>query len=371
MKKILFVLGTRPEAIKLAPVIIEFKKENEFLTKVCITAQHREMLDQVLDFFNIKPDYDLNLMKSDQSLLRLMSDAIVQLEAVINDFTPDVIIVQGDTTTVLAGALVGFHKRIKVAHIEAGLRSYDKFSPFPEEMNRLLTTRLADFHFAPTQKAVENLLHEGAFENVFLVGNTVIDALKIGIHEVEKNELSYFEYFNQIDFRRKVLLVTCHRREIFGEPFEQICQALLRIADQHPDIQIVYPVHLNPNIKEVAEERLVRENIKLISPLDYPHLIWLMNKTYIILTDSGGIQEEAPFLGKPVLILRDVTERTEGVTSGTAILVGTNKRAIVNWTDKLIQDRQAYDKMSRAVNPYGDGFSSTRIVNHLKQILCG
>ena len=369
MKKVLFVLGTRPEAIKLAPLIKACALHPQFDCRVCLTAQHREMLDQVIDFFGIQVDYDLNLMQNNQSLLQLMSKATDELEKVIEDYPADVVVVQGDTSTVLVGALVGFYKRTKIAHIEAGLRSFDKNLPFPEEMNRLLTSQLADFHFAPTQKAFDNLTQEGFKENLYMVGNTVIDALNEAVLKVEQDEDHYQKHFSQIDFSKKVILVTCHRRESFGKPFEEICKALLHIADSNSQVEIVYPVHLNPNVKLVAERMLVRDNIKLIQPLSYPYLVWLMNKSHIILTDSGGIQEEAPTLGKPVLVMRDVTERMEGVESGTAKLVGTSKSKIISEVEKLLSHPKEYEAMSKANNPYGDGTSSNLIMDVLAEKL--
>ena len=368
MKNILFVFGTRPEAIKLAPLVIEFKKDKQLVIKVCITAQHRELLDPVLNFFQIIPDYDLNLMQPNQGLMNFMANALTSLENVFNKFNPDLVFVQGDTTTVLAGSLVAFHKKVRIAHVEAGLRSHNKHSPFPEEINRVITSQLADIHFAPTTKAVENLKQEGITDHVYLTGNTVIDALKIGIANTENKEREYSAYFEQINFSKKVILITCHRRESFGEPFKNICDALLEIARTNPGFELVYPVHLNPNINDVANKLLLAENIKLIPPLEYPQLIWLMNKSFLILTDSGGIQEEAPTLGKPVLVLRDVTERTEGIDAGTAKLVGTGKENIVKETLRLINDRRAYLEMSNAVNPYGDGSASMQILKIIKNI---
>ncbi len=371
MTKILFIFGTRPEAIKLAPLIKEFEKSKcDFDVKVCITAQHREMLDQVLSFFNIKVDFDLNLMKPNQSLFTLTADIIKSLEEIISLSQPDLIFVQGDTTTAFAGALSGFYKKIKIAHVEAGLRSYDKYSPFPEEMNRILIGRLADYHFAPTERAKENLFNEGIKENVWVVGNTVIDALLLGLSLIKKEgEEKYYQYFNFIDFSKKILLVTGHRRESFGKPFENICYALKEIANNYNDVEIVYPVHLNPNVRR-SVFRILKDHprIHLIEPLSYPYLIWLMSKSYLIITDSGGIQEEAPSLGKPVLVTREVTERIEGIKAGTAKLVGTKKEKIINEVSKLLESENEYKKMANAVNPYGDGASSKKIVNILKDI---
>ena len=364
MKKILFLFGTRPEAIKMAPLVKTFCLDSNFTVKVGVTAQHREMLDQVLDFFKIDVDYGLNIMKPNQSLHELTSSLILKItEDILNKENFDYVFVQGDTTTVLAGALASFYKKIKVIHIEAGLRSHDIYSPFPEEMNRILTSKIAHIHFCPTQTAADNLDREDLKNNVFVVGNTVIDALLLGLDEIKNSsESNLINKYSNIDFNKKIILVTCHRRENFGKPFEEICDALLEISDSFKEtIQIVYPVHLNPNIMKIAYEKLTRENIKLISPLDYPDLIWMMNRSNIILTDSGGIQEEAPSLGKPVLVLRDITERMEGVHAGTAILVGSSKEKIVVETSMLLTDVSYYLKISKAINPYGDGTTSEKI----------
>ncbi len=368
MKKILIIFGTRPEAIKMAPLIKEFQKyPNKFETKVCITAQHREMLDQVLDFFEIRPDINLNLMKPNQSLFDLTADGLKGIEKVLDEFPVDMVFVQGDTTTTLIGALAAFYKKIKIAHIEAGLRSRNKYSPYPEEVNRTLVGHMADYHFAPTEKAREHLLNEGIKENVFVVMNTVIDALFLGLNIIKKHgEEKYYSYFNFLDFSKRMILVTGHRRESFGKPFENICCALKELADRFQDIEIIYPVHLNPNVREPVN-RILRnqERVHLIEPLDYPHLIWVMSKSYLVLTDSGGIQEEAPSLGKPVLVLRDVTERTEGIDAGTARLVGTDKEQILKESIRLLTDSKEHEKMAKSHNPYGDGFSSKRIVDFL------
>ncbi len=364
MINILFLFGTRPEAIKLAPLISEFKKSNKCSVKVGVTAQHREMLDQVLHFFEIKPDYDLNIMSPGQTLPKLTADLIKKItdEILLKEHF-DYVFVQGDTSTVMAGALAAFYQKIKVVHIEAGLRSGDIYSPFPEEMNRILTTRMSDYHFCPTPKAAENLKSEGISKNIYVVGNTVIDALLEGIKKVESLDQSVFhKHFSGIDFSKKIILLTCHRRESFGEPFQHICDAINQIAKRYPEMEIVYPVHLNPNIKENAHKYLTEKNIKLIAPLDYPYLIWLLNKSYLVLTDSGGIQEEAPSLGKPVLVLREVTERSEGVDAGTAKLVGTNTKKIVDETIKLVDNKEYYASVANAVNPYGDGTTSAQVV---------
>jgi UDP-N-acetylglucosamine 2-epimerase (non-hydrolysing) len=365
--KILFIFGTRPEAIKLAPLIEEFGKyKNKFQIKVCVTAQHREMLDQVMTFFQIQADYDLDLMRSNQSLTEVAGRCLKKLDEVVDDFTPDLIIVQGDTLSTFLGALVGYFRKIKIAHIEAGLRSGDKFSPFPEEINRILTSHIADFHFAPTEQAKKNLFKEDIRKNVFVVGNTVIDALMKGISIINKGDQKTFErYFSPINMTCKIILVTAHRRESFGEPFENICHAIKEIAIKNPEVNIVFPVHLNPNVRKPVHEILSGlTNVHLLEPLDYPHLIWLMNKSYLILTDSGGLQEEAPSLNKPVLVMRDRTERIEGIKSNTAKLVGTSKKKIVDTTEKLLNNASFYLSMSESANPYGDGKASKRIVNY-------
>jgi UDP-N-acetylglucosamine 2-epimerase (non-hydrolysing) len=365
MQKILFIFGTRPEAIKMAPLIKAFQNNSLFRVKVCVTAQHRSMLDQVLEFFEITPDYDLNLMQPNQSLFDITAIGLKSLEKVLDEFSADLIFVQGDTTSAFIGALAGFYRKIKVAHIEAGLRSDNKYSPFPEEINRKLAGHIADFHFAPTDKAVHNLKNEGITENVWQVGNTVIDALFFGLNLIEKEDQNkYLDCFAGIDFNKRIILVTGHRRESFGEPFENICNALKEIANKYSDVEIVYPVHLNPNIRKIVNKLLVNiSNIHLIEPLSYPYLIWLMSKSYLIMTDSGGIQEEGPSLAKPVLVLREVTERKEGITAGTAKLVGTDKNKIIQEAIALLDKSDEYEKMAKAVNPYGDGTTSQQILN--------
>ncbi len=367
-RKILFVFGTRPEAIKLAPLIKEFEKHKDRVAiDICVTGQHREMLDQVLDFFDLHADYDLNIMKSDQSLFDITSVLVKGMEKVLEDSSPDLIFVQGDTTTAFVGALAGFYEKIKVAHVEAGLRSFNKFSPFPEEINRVLISRLVDFHFAPTQEAKDNLLNEGVKENIWVVGNTVIDALHLGLKILsEKRSLKeeVEKFFSTVikNHTAKQILVTGHRRESFGKPFENMCFALKDIVESCEDVEVVYPVHLNPNVREPVFRILGKHpRIHLIEPLSYPYLIYLLEKSYLVLTDSGGIQEEAPSLGKPVLVMREVTERQEGVDAGVAKLVGTDRGKIVKETLKLLEDEGEYKKMSRAINPYGDGRASIRI----------
>lgn len=364
MKKVLFLFGTRPEAIKMAPLIACFSSDINYIVKVGVTAQHREMLDQVVTFFDIKVDYDLNIMKPNQTLHDLTANLISKItNEILLKESFDYVFVQGDTTTVLAASLAAFYQKIKIIHIEAGLRSNDMGSPFPEEMNRVLTSKIATFHFCPTEKAKENLLLENISENIYVVGNTVIDALLSGIDKVKLTEEdALFSKYKNIDFSKKIILVTCHRRENFGAPFEDICDALLNISEVNKEtVEIVYPVHLNPNIKEIAFKKLLAKNIKLISPLEYPELIWMMSKSNIILTDSGGIQEEAPSLGKPVLVLRDVTERMEGVDAGTAILVGSSPDKINYQVQKLLEDSEYYSKIATASNPYGDGMTSIKI----------
>ncbi|RZJ34218.1 MAG: UDP-N-acetylglucosamine 2-epimerase (non-hydrolyzing) [Flavobacterium sp.] len=365
MKKILFLFGTRPEAIKLAPLIARFSGDERFDVRVGVTAQHREMLDQVLDFFEIDVDYDLNIMTHNQTLHQLTADLISRITNEIllkEDF--DFVFVQGDTTTVMASALAAFYQKIKIVHIEAGLRSHDMHSPFPEEMNRVLTSRLADYHFCPTETGRLYLNAEKLHKNVYVVGNTVIDALFEGLRKFDaSDEERLIKKYCQIDFNKKIIFVTCHRRENFGEPFREICESLLEIVATQKNIQIVYAVHLNPNIRDVAYNTLVDENIILIPPLAYAELIWMINKSYIVLTDSGGIQEEAPSLGKPVLVMREVTERMEGVTAGTAVLVGSDKQKIVGETAKLLNDFAYYSEISTASNPYGDGTACEQIKN--------
>lgn len=370
MKKVLFIFGTRPEAIKMAPMVKELQtRSDKFEVRVCVTGQHREMLDQVLEFFSIKPDYDLEVMKQGQTLFGVTAVVMERLEPVIDSFQPDVILVQGDTTSAFVGALAGYYKQIDVGHLEAGLRSGDIYSPFPEEMNRIMVGRIAQHHFAPTQRAVDSLLHEHApEESIYKVGNTVIDALLLGLDILKNSQKDYGAFAKDIDLSKKVILVTGHRRESFGAGFEGMCNAIKKLALDNPDTELVYPVHLNPNVQEPVNRILGGiKNIHLIQPLDYPNLIWLMDKSYIVLTDSGGIQEEAPTLGKPVLVMRDVTERQEGVEAGTAKLVGTDGEVIYRETQKLLSDKDAYEKMANAINPYGDGTTSRQIADILER----
>jgi len=369
--EILFFFGTRPEAIKMAPLINEFQKFPEmFDVKVCVSAQHREMLDQVLHFFEIKPDFDLNIMQQDQNLFDITTEALHGIKEVMSHFKPNWLIVQGDTTTTFVGALAGFYEKVKVAHIEAGLRSFIKYAPFPEEMNRILTTHLSHVHFAPTIRAKENLLNEGVREDqIFVVGNTSIDALFLCLKKVSEEMPDGLGALKSLDFGKKIILVTGHRRESFGKPFENICCALKKIAE-NGDIEVVYPVHFNPNIRKPVL-KLLKDipNMHLLEPLNYPSFVWLMNKSYIILTDSGGVQEEAPSLGKPVLVMRDITERTEGLDAGTAKIVGTDKETIVREAMNLLNDKAAYDEMAKRINPYGDGNASKRIIDIILKAL--
>ncbi len=369
MKKILFVFGTRPEAIKLAPVIHACYQYDNLNVKICLSGQHKEMLHQVMDFFGLKADYNLELMKPNQTLFDITADGLRLIENVLNEFEPDLVIVQGDTTTTFVAALAAFYKKIKIAHVEAGLRSFNKYSPFPEEVNRKMTSTITDLHFAPTQKAVDNLYNENIRSNIFLTGNTVIDALLWAVDKV-RNDNSYQNLFNDIDLNKKTILITGHRRESFGKPFENICNAITILAEKYTEAQFIYPVHLNPNVQKIVHEKLAGyRNIFLITPLDYPHLVWLMDKCYFVITDSGGIQEEAPSLGKPVLVIRDVTEREEGIRAGTAILVGTSAEKITKEAIRLMEDKVSYEKMSKAVNPYGKGDSAKIIADIILKTL--
>ncbi len=365
---VLCVVGTRPEAIKMAPVIKELRKHQEHIdTEVCITAQHREMLDQILGFFRIKPDYDLDVMEERQSLGRLTANIMNKIEPLFAELKPDWILVQGDTTTVMVAALAGYYQRIRIGHVEAGLRSRNKFHPFPEEVNRQMVDLLSDLHFAPTTRAKSNLLQEGIHgDSIFVTGNTVIDALfdVLGAdYDWNSGPLSH------VPENRRLILVTAHRRENYGQPITEICRALKEIAARyHGDVHVVYPVHLNPSISDPVYSLLGGiSNVTLVPPVDYPDLVNLMKRCYLVLTDSGGIQEEAPSLGKPVLVLRRVTERPEAVDAGTVKVVGTDAETIVSETSRLLEDQDEYQRMATAINPYGDGLASSRIV----QILLG
>ncbi|MBT5400412.1 UDP-N-acetylglucosamine 2-epimerase (non-hydrolyzing) [bacterium] len=375
MKKILMIFGTRPEAIKMAPLYIELRKD--FNTKLCVTGQHRSMLDQVLELFEIIPDYDLDIMKPGQDLFDVTSKVLHGVKNVTSDFYPDLILLHGDTTTTMAASIAAFYLNIPIAHIEAGLRTYDMTSPFPEEFNRQVVSKTSQFHFVPTEQARQNLLIEHINQNkIFLTGNTVIDAL---FSVVKKARLINFTsslveklpfLSNDEKVLPRIVLVTGHRRENFGEGFEEICHALLDISNLHPDIEIVYPVHLNPNVYEPVSRIISNvKNIHLIDPMNYIYFIKLMDISYLILTDSGGIQEEAPSLGKPVLVMRDTTERPEAIDAGTVKLVGTNRKKILEETSKLLTNNLYYKKMSTAHNPYGDGYASKRICKALREVL--
>ena len=373
-KKVLLIFGTRPEAIKMAPLFKEFQKHpNVFETKVCVTAQHREMLDQVLDFFDIIPDYDLNVMKPNQNLYSLTATIIEGMKPVLEEVTPDFVYVHGDTTTSMAVGIAAFYSGAKVCHVEAGLRTFDRKYPFPEEFNRQLTGKIADYHFAPTILSQKNLLQENTnINNIIVTGNTVIDALLFGIAKVNSTNFKDIEIEGLkgiLDVSKKIILVTGHRRENHGEGLLNICSALKQIAENNEETQIIYPVHLNPNVEKPVYELLSGiDNIILVKPLAYASFIWLMEKSYLIITDSGGIQEEAPSLGKPVLVTRDTTERPEAVEEGTVLLVGTDTKKIINETQKLISDAAYYKKLSLLHNPYGDGNATSRIVNFIKEI---
>jgi len=371
MKKNLIIFGTRPEAIKMAPLVNQFIADSRFETKVCVTGQHREMLDQVLVFFNIIPDYDLSLMKPNQNLYNLTGEVIAGLKPILESFKPDYVYVHGDTTTTMAASIAGFYSGAKVCHVEAGLRTNNILSPFPEEMNRQVASRIATYHFAPTIKSQENLLQENVGkENILVTGNTVIDALIESSNKVENLENEdVLELKKNVDFNKKILLVTGHRRENHGQGFVNICAALKEIAVNNPDVEIVYPVHLNPNVLKPVNELLgAIPNIHLVKPLSYPSFVWLMNQSYLIITDSGGVQEEAPSLGKPVLVMRDTTERPEAVTAGTVILVGTNTDRIIKETQELLDNTDKYESMSSLHNPYGDGKACERIIAFISKL---
>ncbi|EHF4953286.1 UDP-N-acetylglucosamine 2-epimerase (non-hydrolyzing) [Enterobacter hormaechei] len=369
-KKVLIVFGTRPEAIKMAPLVTEIKNNPQLNLKVCVTAQHREMLDQVLDLFEITPDYDLNLMKAGQTLNDITSAILLNLKPILQEFQPDIVLVHGDTATTFAVSLAAYYEKVAIGHVEAGLRTGNIYSPWPEEANRKLTSVLTNYHFAPTESSKANLINEGYNEDKIIVtGNTVIDALHIAKDKIDNNTAMASELeasFPFLSVNKKMILVTGHRRESFGRGFENICEALAMLAKQHNDVQIVYPVHMNPNVREPVNRILAGiDNVHLIEPQQYLPFVYLMDKSYLILTDSGGIQEEAPSLGKPVLVMRDTTERPEAVQAGTVKLVGTDKDRIVNEVNNLLESEAAYNAMSFAHNPYGDGTSSKVIVNTL------
>lgn len=359
--KVMTVFGTRPEAIKMAPVIKELEKRKEIESIVCVTAQHRQMLDQILETFEILPDYDLDIMKEGQTLVDITSRALNSLSKVIENVKPDIVLVHGDTTTTLAGSLAAFYNKVLVGHVEAGLRTYDKYSPYPEEVNRQITGVIADIHFTPTEVSMSNLLKEGKSEkNIYITGNTAIDALKLTVEEDYSNEI-----LDKIGSDR-IIMLTSHRRENLGEPMNNIFKAVKRITEEFDDVQVIYPIHMNPSIRKAAVEVLGgNKKVHIIEPLEVFDFHNLLNKSYIIMTDSGGIQEEAPSLGKPVLVLRNTTERPEGVQVGTLKLIGTNEDNIYNITKELLMNEEIYESMSRASNPYGDGNASKYIVDYI------
>jgi len=381
MKKILIVFGTRPEAIKMAPLVKVFTTQTDlFETKVCVTAQHREMLDQVLELFEITPEYDLDIMKPGQDLYDVTSNVLLGMKDVLKEYNTDIVLVHGDTSTTFAAALAAFYQQIKVAHVEAGLRTGDIYSPWPEEANRQLTSQITAYHFAPTQTSRQNLLKENAQEeNIVVTGNTVIDALFLALDKIGSNSALEKRVIQNIEQEindpkfsineTQFILVTGHRRENHGQGFINICMALKEIAVKNPYVHIVYPVHLNPNVQKPVKELLSNiSNIHLIAPLQYEEFIYMMDRSYFIITDSGGVQEEAPSLGKPVLVMRDTTERPEALEAGTVKLVGTDTERIVQEAQRLIDDPKAYTQMSQAHNPYGDGKASQRIVDFLKEV---
>jgi len=365
MQKILFCFGTRPEAIKMAPLILKCS-EYGFAPIVCLTGQHKEMLQPFVDFFKLPVHHNLKIMKSNQSLSQLTAAILLGMDEVFEKFSPDILLVQGDTTSTFTCALSAFYKKLPIGHVEAGLRTYNKYSPFPEEANRQMTTNIADIHFAPTQLSKENLHRAGVQDNVLMTGNTSIDALRITLEKLNDNEFNY----PNIDFNKRILLVTSHRRENLGAPQENIFNALLELLEKFEDIEIVFPVHLNPMVQEKANHFL-RDNkrIHLLKPLDYKEFIWMMKKSYLILSDSGGVQEEAPYLNIPVLVLRENTERPEGVTSGTSTLVGTDKTTIVKHAEKLLSDKNHYATVQKKDNPFGDGHASDKILKKLQTYL--
>lgn len=368
-KKVMTIFGTRPEAIKMAPLVKELEKREGIESLVCVTAQHREMLDQVLDYFEIEPNFDLNIMKSKQSLTGITNKVLEGLEEIFSHEKPDMILVHGDTSTTFSAALSAFYHKIKVGHVEAGLRSFDKYFPFPEEMNRKLTAALTDLHFSPTKSSKINLLREGVNEkNIFITGNTVIDAME---HTVKEDYIFENEELNKIDFNnKKIIMITAHRRENWGIGIENICNALLKIVENNEDVELVYLVHLNPIVKDAVYSRLGNnKRIHLLPPLDTKETHNLINMCFMVMTDSGGLQEEAPHLGKPVLVLRDVTERPEAVEYGTVKLVGTDINKILTEANKLIKDKNHYNDMSKAINPYGDGLASIRIADIIENYL--
>lgn len=363
--RVMAIFGTRPEAIKMAPLVNELKRDEDIETIVCVTAQHRQMLDQVLKIFKIVPDYDLNIMKERQTLSQITSNVLNGIVSVIEDAKPDIVLVHGDTTTTFAGALASFYSKVKVGHVEAGLRTGDKYSPFPEEMNRKLVGSMADLHFSPTENNKNNLLKENiSGDGIYVTGNTVIDALKTTVN-------SSYEFstpsLKEVDFNKRIILVTAHRRENLGEPLRNIFNGIRRIAEEYRDVEVVYPVHLNPAVQEPAKEILGNlKNVHLIEPLDVQELHNLMERSYMVMTDSGGLQEEAPALGKPVLVLRQETERPEAVEAGTVRMAGTDENKVYELAKLLLDNKDEYEKMNKAANPYGDGKASARIVKAIK-----
>ncbi|MEX2238075.1 MAG: UDP-N-acetylglucosamine 2-epimerase (non-hydrolyzing) [Dehalococcoidia bacterium] len=367
----LIVFGTRPEAIKMAPVVAALSEDSRFAVEVCVTAQHREMLDQVLSFFAIEPAYDLDLMQPDQGIGEVTARVVTNMEPVLRQARPDVMLVQGDTTTSFAAALAAYYAKVRVGHVEAGLRTGDRYSPYPEEMNRMLTGRLADYHFPPTERARQNLMREGVCdESICVTGNTVVDALLVARQKVESWRPEAVEGLPPLDWSRRLVLITAHRRESFGEGLDDVFRSIAELARANDDVNFVFPVHPNPNVRGPAT-RILEDaaNVYLIDPVDYPLLVWLMSRSYLILTDSGGIQEEAPSLGVPVLVMREKTERPEGVEVGAVKLVGTDPAAIVGEASALLKGGPEYQRMSRAGNPYGDGRAAERIRDFLGERL--
>lgn len=361
--RVMSVFGTRPEAIKMCPLVNELRNHEEIESIVCVTGQHREMLDQVLDIFNVKPDYDLDIMKARQTLASITTSVVNGIGDVIQETKPNIVLVHGDTSTSFAAALGSFYQQAPVGHVEAGLRTHNKYSPYPEEMNRLLTSRIADHHYSPTENNAKTLRDELTAGNIYVTGNTVIDAFAT---TVRPGYIFHNKSLNELDFSKRVVLMTAHRRENLGKPMENICDAVLDLCASHPDILVIYPVHLNPAVRDTVFDKLGRHpQIKLIEPLDVQDLHNLMDKSTIVLTDSGGLQEEAPHLGKPVIVLRTETERPEAVEAGTAVVAGVDKQDIIKITSSVLDDKAIYSKMATAVNPYGDGHASERIAAHI------
>ena len=370
LKRVLIVFGTRPEAIKMAPVVKEFESNNNFISKVCVTAQHREMLDQVLDFFDINPDFDLNIMSKNQTLYDVTAKIISEMRSVLEDFKPEYVFVHGDTTTSMASSIAAFYFGAKICHVEAGLRTFNKLSPYPEEMNRQIVGRLTDYHFSPTLNSEFNLLKENINNNkIYITGNTVIDALFQTLKKVNINPSKIIKSLSKKILSKDVILVTAHRRENHGDGFIKICNAIKQIAKENENVLIIYPVHLNPNVQKPVNKLLSDiKNILLVEPLSYPDFVWVMNRSKLILTDSGGIQEEAPSLGKPVILLRNNSERPEAIETGTVLLAGNDQELIVNNTNELLRNKLKYNKMSLLTNPYGDGNASKKIVEIIEKI---